>query len=189
MKTKFKQKGTAKKKSQRNWQILVGIGIFLIIMAGLSLTHKAESESIQRAVKGQPLGDFSLLDLHANEIHLSDYRGKIVLINSWASWCPPCMAEMPALEKFYQQNKGHNFEILAVNAGESQATAQNFVRRSGVSFPILLDEDASTLTAMGINGYPTSILVGPDGNVLHIHIGLFFPEDLEKEISPFLVSQ
>ncbi len=186
MLNKEKQKRTTKKSRQRNWQILIGIGIFLIVIAALTATHKAESEGIQRAVKGQSLGDFSLPDLQQNPIRLSDFRGKTVLINSWASWCPPCMAEMPALEQFYQQNKANNFEILAVNAGESQAIAQNFVRQSGVTFPILLDENAQTLTAMGISGFPTSILVSPEGDVYHIHIGLFFPEDLEKEIKPFL---
>jgi peroxiredoxin len=173
-------------KAARQWKISMGIGVFLIILAVYSYIEQTQSGATQIPQVGQPLKNFSLMDTQGKLVNLTDYRGKVILINSWATWCPPCQAEMPSLEDYYQANKNRNFELLAINGGESIDIVQNYLSENNFSFPILLDSDFSVLGSMGIDNFPTSILLGADGTVQYIKIGMFFKEDLENQITPFL---
>ena len=170
----------------RNWKIFAGIIAIVFVVILLAKTDHAEADKIEMAVIGKSVGDFSLMDLDGKTVHLSDYKGKTVLINAWATWCPPCRAEMPDLENYYRQQKENNFVILAINAGDTLEQAQGFVRSNNLSFPVLLDPDVEILQALGITGFPTSILIDPDGIVKYIHIGMFRPDDLDINISPYL---
>ena len=170
----------------RNWKIFAGLIAIIFVVILLAKTDHAEAEKIEMAVIGRSVGDFSLLDLDGKTVHLSDYKGKTVLINAWATWCPPCRAEMPDLENYYRQQKDNNFVILAINAGDTLEQAQGFARSNNLSFPVLLDPDVEILQALGITGFPTSILIDPDGIVKYIHIGMFRPNDLDINISPYL---
>jgi peroxiredoxin len=183
---KSKEEKKANHTKIRNWKIVGGLVAILLVVILLANTDHTQAEKIETAVIGKSVGDFSLLDLDGNSVHLSDYKGKTVLINAWATWCPPCRAEMPDLEHFYQLQKDNDFVILAINAGDTLEQAQGFVRSNNLSFPVLLDPDVRTLEALGITGFPTSILIDPDGIVKYIHIGMFRPSDLELRISPFL---
>ena len=173
-------------KKARNWKIIAGIAAIILVSILLIATHQAEADTINVAIKGKAIGDFTLQDINGQTVHLSDYQGKTVMLNGWATWCPPCRAEMPDLEQYYRNHKEDNFVILAINAAEPQEQAAAFAQFAGLTFPVLLDPDAAILSAMGINGFPTSILIDPQGTVKHIHIGMFQAQDLEKEISPFL---
>ena len=135
---------------------------------------------------GSPLGDFTLKDVTGKSVHLSDYAGKPVLINAWATWCPPCKAEMPTLNQYYQNHRNQGFVLLAVNAGDSQNTTADFVSQNSLSFPVLLDPGARVLDAMGINDFPTSIFIGRDGVVKTVHLGSYTSQTLEADITPFL---
>ena len=170
----------------RNWKIFAGLIAIIFVVILLAKTDHAEAEKIEMAVIGRSVGDFSLLDLDGKTVHLSDYKGKTVLINAWATWCPPCRAEMPDLENYYRQQKDNNFVILAINAGDTLEQTQGFARSNNLSFPVLLDPDVQILQALGITGFPTSILIDPDGIVKYIHIGMFRPDDLDINISPYL---
>ena len=192
MKTTGKKNNNRKKQQKannpiaRNWKIFAGIIAIVFVVILLAKTDHAEADKIEMAVIGKSVGDFSLMDLDGKTVHLSDYKGKTVLINAWATWCPPCRAEMPDLENYYRQQKENNFVILAINAGDTLEQAQGFVRSNNLSFPVLLDPDVEILQALGITGFPTSILIDPDGIVKYIHIGMFRPDDLDINISPFL---
>ncbi len=169
----------------RNIGIIAGGALFLIALFFLT-GGRSPAQSVTVARQGSPLGDFALQDLEGNTVKLSDYAGHPVLINSWATWCPPCRAEMPDLQAYYQAHQDEGFIILALNAGEAKGTAANFAAGMGLSFPVLLDPGTNVLNAMGIRNFPTSILVGRDGIVKTVHIGLFTPEALEQEITPYL---
>ena len=170
----------------RNWKIFAGIIAIVLVAILLTKTNHTEAEAVKIAVIGKSVGDFTLLDLSGNSIQLSDYEGKTVLINSWATWCPPCRAEMPDLENYYQLHRDDGFEILAINAGETQEQAAAFVNFTSLSFPVLLDPDFHVLEGLGISGYPTSILIDADGIVKYIHIGMFRPVDLDLHITPVI---
>lgn len=134
---------------------------------------------------GMRLPDFTLQDIHGKTVKLSDYAGKAtILVNAWATWCPPCKAEMPALNTFYQQNREKDFVILAVNAGESPSTAADFASANNLQFPVLLDPQEDLMDQLGIHDFPTSILIGKDGLIKTIHVGMFTQDTLKQEILP-----
>lgn len=166
--------------------ILMAVGGLILLISLAFLLRSPTIQSIDPIHQGQKMSDFTLPNLDGNRVSLSDYIGKTVLINTWASWCPPCRAEMPELIEFYEQYRGKDFIVLAVNAGETEATAQKFAEKMGLTFPVLLDSHFHLVDSLGIDSYPTSILVGPDGIIKKIHIGMFLPGDLEKEIAPFI---
>jgi peroxiredoxin len=167
--------------------LFIAGGLLLVVAIWLLLVNQSPSAaSIEPARKGQPLSDFSLKDLGGNAVRLSDYAGQVVLINAWATWCPPCVAEMPDLQAYYQAHRAENFIILGINAGDSLSTASAFASQKGITFPILLDPNVDLLTNLGVHSFPTSILIGADGVVRSIHIGMYTGDDLESEITPYL---
>jgi peroxiredoxin len=93
---------------------------------------------------------------------------------------------MPALYAFYQTHQADGFEMLAVNAGEDQATVKNFITQEGFTFPVLLDPGTGVLNGLGIDAFPTSVLVGRDGLVKNIHIGYYAPEAVQADVTPLL---
>ena len=102
---------------------------------------------------------------------LADYRGKVVLVNFWATWCAPCRAEMPSIERLRQALEGRPFVVLAVNVGENPAAARSFAEKLRVRFPILLDRDLSVAKAWGAKLLPATFLVGPDGAIKYTYLG------------------
>lgn len=109
--------------------------------------------------------DFSLSDLSGKIHQLSDYRGKVVLINFWASWCPPCIYEMPELQRLQMSLKGQPFEILAINAGEKKYKVRKFSKMIKLELPVLIDPQKSTFNKWYIKSLPTSFLVDENGIV------------------------
>ena len=115
--------------------------------------------------------DFSLTSLDGEQVRLSDYRGKRVIVNFWATWCPPCRAEMPALEEIWQQYD-EEVVILGVDQGESPQLVANFTRvQVPVTFPILLDIDHSIGDGYWVRSLPTTFFIDADGVIQDIHIG------------------
>lgn len=169
------------------WILILFGGLIVLISLAMILRPPADG-SVQPARIGRKLSNFTLPDLSGNPVRLDNYAGMNVLINTWATWCPPCRAEMPELVEYYTNHRHQNFVILAINAGESAEKAGAFADEMGMGFPVLLDTDYRVLDGLGINNYPTSILVGPDGVIKKIKIGMFLPGELEKEITPLLVN-
>jgi Peroxiredoxin len=115
--------------------------------------------------------DFKLKDLNGNELSLSDLKGKKVFLNFWATWCPPCKAEMPEIEKLYQETKDSDLVIVAVEIGEPLDTVKPFIENNKYNFKVLLDLDQSVATKYNISSIPTSYFIDTDGNIVSKHIG------------------
>lgn len=117
--------------------------------------------------------DFSLPTLSGETITLSDLRGQPVLINLWATWCPPCRAEMPDMQKLYEAYQEQGFLILAINATyqDSQASAAAFVQEYGLTFPILLDTSGETARQYQMRALPTSFFVDREGIIQEVVVG------------------
>jgi peroxiredoxin len=117
--------------------------------------------------------DFTLKDADGKRHRLSENRGKVVLVNFWATWCPPCRREMPSMQRAWTQLKGENFEMLAINVGEDEDTIFGFTFSTGteLTFPILLDRDAQVIKAWPVIALPTSFVVDPQGRIVYRAVG------------------
>jgi thiol-disulfide isomerase/thioredoxin len=173
-----------------NLQSLVIGGAILVLVGGallwmLSGAGAAAPAVVRAARVGSVLSDFVLTDINGVTHHASDYRGQVLIINGWATWCPPCRAEMPDLHAFYLAHKADGVQLLAINSGEDRATVQSFINVQQFTFPVLLDP-AGVLNRLGVSGLPTTIIVGRDGVVKYIHTGMITPEILQAAVAPLL---
>ena len=116
----------------------------------------------------QPL---ELEDLEGRTHRLADYRGKVVLVNFWATWCGPCREEMPSLERLRRSLSGRPFVVLAVNVAEGGRVAGDFMKAMPLGFTVLLDRDGSTTKAWGARILPATYVLGPEGEVRFRHFG------------------
>ncbi|MGM0844808.1 MAG: peroxiredoxin family protein [Bacillota bacterium] len=117
---------------------------------------------------GTPAPDFTLNTLSGEEVSLSDYRGKKVLINFWAAWCTPCTKELPALEAFNKASPG--VEVISINI-DPEDNAKQFAEKAGISFPVLLDEYDEVNEEYRVISIPTTMLIDENGIVTNKHIG------------------
>jgi peroxiredoxin len=135
---------------------------------------------------GEQTPDFKLVDLQGNTHNLSDYKGKAVVINFWGSFCPPCVKEMPEFERQYEKWKDAGLEILAINLSEDTLTVNNFVRRFDLSYPILRDVNRKTEHKYGLESYPTTFFVLPDGTVQDVFVGGMSEKDIDSRVDKLL---
>ena len=149
--------------------IIVGVGILVLLQNKDSFFDLSGKP---RLVKGVPAPNFTLPGLDGKMVSLDDYKGKVVLLNIWATWCPPCVEEMPSMEKLYQELKGEDFEILAVSIDESGAEAVNpFMEKHKLGFPVLLDTKGDIKTLYQATGIPESFIIDKDGIIIEKIIG------------------
>ena len=149
------------------------IPAFVLIL----LAHLARADSppqTMTAVPKRPAApDFTLKDTDRRLYRLSDSHGKVVLVNFWATWCPPCRREMPSMQRAWEKLKDERFDMYAVNVGEDEDTIFGFTFSTGVeiTFPILLDRDARVVKAWPVIALPTSFIVDPDGRIVYRAVG------------------
>jgi peroxiredoxin len=118
-----------------------------------------------------PADDFTLTTLEGANVKLSDYRGKVVFLNFWATWCPPCRSEMPSMERLYAKLHGSGLEILAIDLQEPKDTVQKFVKDNALTFTVLLDPKGAVGGAWGAQSIPTTYLIDRKGGILARAIG------------------
>lgn len=115
--------------------------------------------------------DFKLKDLEGKELSLSDLKGKKVFLNFWATWCPPCKAEMPEIEELYQETKDSDLVIVAIEIGEPLDTVKSFIDSNKYNFKVLLDLNQNVASQYGITSIPTSYFIDVDGNIISKSLG------------------
>ena len=121
-----------------------------------------------RPTIGAPAEEFKLIDLEGKWLSLADYKGKVVLLNFWATWCGPCRVEMPSMEILYQDMKDKGFEILAISSDhQGSVITRPFVEAKALTFPILHDADYRVSGAYGIRTLPMSYLIDRQGTLRH----------------------
>ena len=152
------------------YQSLFRLGFFFFlsfVSIGLSGCDTPSQQAPAVPIElGAAAPDFSLQDLSGKTVSLSDYQGKVVLLNFWATWCPPCKAEMHSLESLYRQLSGEGLVILAVNIEQNGAqTVKAFLKESPHSFPILLDDQAKIQKLYGVYQFPETFVIRKDGTI------------------------
>jgi peroxiredoxin len=170
------KKEEIQKDRKLNLQALVIIFLIVILFGILILLQTKDSfynvSSGSQVAKGLPAPNFSLPDLDGKMVSLSDYRGKVVLLNIWATWCPPCVEEMPSMEKLYQALQGEGFEILAVSIDESGVQdVLPFMKKHKLSFPVLIDHKGTLKGLYQTTGVPESFIIDKDGILVEKVIG------------------
>ena len=135
---------------------------------------------------GGPAPDFRLDDLEGRPVRLADYRGQVVLINFWATWCLPCRTEMPEIESVYRAHRERGFGVLAIDMQEHAGLVRPFMAELGLTFPALLDLDGSVGRAYRARALPASFLVDRQGTVRYVKVGPLTAGTLEEQLRKLL---
>lgn len=173
--------------------VLVGLAVLTALALGVWLGGRDTQGGVVTAA-GRPLTVerdqlaplFRLTTLDGVAMDLADTQGDVVLVNFWATWCPPCRAEMPVIEAAYQAHKDKGFRVLALDVREGQAEVAVYAQELGLSFPILLDQSGDVALAYRVQNLPRSFLIDRQGRVVRIHPGELTPETLERYLQELL---
>ena len=158
----------------------------IILIAGVLALSACSAGKGQHLRIDDPAPDFKLQDLNGNTVTLSNFRGKAVFLNFWAISCPPCVAEMPHLQAFYNEWSSNNIVMLLINLQEDAATVKNFVQSHSYTFPVLLDSQHEVARKYAIQYTPTSFFIDKEGRIKLSIIGAFKDKAaIEKQLAAF----
>lgn len=138
---------------------------------GLVISILAASSLASSGMEGQPAPDFALKSSTGENLRLSEYRGDVVMINFWATWCGPCRQEMPLLDELYTRYERVGFNLLGVNIDDDSGRAMKMIDELGVNFPVLFDARKEVSKLYAVEAMPVTVLVDREGNVRHVHHG------------------
>jgi peroxiredoxin len=158
--------------------------ILLVIGAMLAYAvYEVATDEKVAVKKGDKAPNFLLQTLNDESIKLSSLKGEGILLNFWATYCPPCEKEMPHLESQFQKTKGQGVHILAVNVGENKLNVENFVNEYNLNFPILHDKLGEVTDAYGVGALPVTYLIDPQGVVIDIIPGGMTEADIASYLA------
>ena len=148
---------------------LISVALILCVVALAACTRKEETKP---ALEGNPAPDFALSDLSGHKVRLSDLKGKVVLVNFWATWCPPCREEVPSMANLNRLMAGKPFQMLAISIDqEGKQAIEAFFSRAGVTLPALLDSNGAIGKLYGITGVPETFIVDRKGVIMKKVVG------------------
>lgn len=161
-------------------KILVGLmvmGLMTVTAVGLPWAMGSRVPAV-----GTTAEDFRLVDLEGKSQSLSQYRGKVVLVNFWATWCKPCTTEMPAMQTTYDKLREKGFVVLAINELEDEAKVREHIKQHGHTFPVLMDRDNRVANQFGVFGLPVSVFIDEKGVVQEYIKGGLLTEQLILDV-------
>jgi thiol-disulfide isomerase/thioredoxin len=170
--------------------ILAGVVIVALVAFRFYQGGNAPMGAVGPALlAGAPAASFTVKRPAGGTDALANYRGKVVLVNLWATWCPPCRDEVPALEQLYRKNRAKGFVVLGIDQGESASVAMNFAQRYNVTFPVLIDDGQQYGRAYAAQGLPTSILVDRGGKIVKGVDGEMTLAQMQDLVGPALAAK
>jgi len=143
----------------------------LCISQSITIGYADKTQPLYPVPGKPPAADFTLKDSDGDIYRLKQYRGRVVLVNFWATWCPPCRFELPSMERAYEELKKEGIEILAINVGEDADTIFTFTADYPVTFPLLMDLDSSVINDYPAIGLPTTYVIDTEGRLVYRAIG------------------
>jgi peroxiredoxin len=185
----------AKKTKTTNYLPFILGGIGLIIISAVTLILQSKGEGLSTADDlftfppveiDQPAPELTLFDLQGNPVSLSDFQGEVLLINNWATWCPPCRQEMPDFQAYFDEHRDEGFQIVAIEAGQPAEEVQNFVDDLGLNFIVLLDPENESLTTFQNSSLPNTWIIDRRGHLRLAWLGSINLDTLEKYVTPLL---
>lgn len=168
--------------------VLIGLAAFLIL-SGTKSTGASQpvSRSVTPMEVNYPAPELSLQNVNGKTESLIDYRDRVVLVNNWATWCPPCKAEIPTLEAYYDAHTVDGFVIIGIEAGEPQNDVIKFVQEHGMTYPVWFDLKNTAMNAFHNGSLPSSYVIDREGAVRLAWVGEINQEMLEKYVTPLLM--
>lgn len=155
-----------------------------LFTAVFALVFSMAATLLQAKEINEPAPDFTLKSRSGENLRLEDFRGQVVMLNFWASWCGPCRQEMPLMDVLYENYKDLGFTILAVNVDENRDEALRFLDAVPVSYPILYDPESSVSEQYNVQAMPTTVMIDRNGNARFVHFGYKpgYEDDYEAQI-------
>jgi len=187
--------GESKSSQKTNYRplILVGMGIIILIVIGLILsTNQGEAQEEIFALTfppnevNQPAPELTLFDLDGVEVSLTDFKGEVILVNNWATWCPPCRLEMPEFQVYFENHQDQGFQIVAIEASQPENEVRTFVEQLKLDFVILLDPENKSLVTFQNGSLPNSFVIDRKGNLRLAWLGAINEATLEQYVTPLL---
>jgi thiol-disulfide isomerase/thioredoxin len=172
--------------------MLVGAGLLtfgiaaLFLLPGLLPAGSPQPISVIPVKLDFPAPDLELADFQGKPVSLAGLRGQVVLVNNWATWCPPCKAEMPTLEAYYRDHRDQNFSLVAIESGSTAQEVSAFVQSMELTFPVWLDPAGVSLERFSNFALPNSYIIDSEGSVVLGWSGAIDRKTLEKYVTPIL---
>lgn len=179
-------------KKRQYWFVLIIVCIFSVAaLVGIRVGVLHQAAESAKPIEGFPAPNFTLPDLNGKKIVLKNItsKNKITLINFWATWCPPCRAEIPELKKFYRKYSGKSVAILAVSVQEQPKAVKNFARKNGMKFPVLTDTTGKTGDLYQIFSMPNTFILDRKGTIQAVIKGSTNLITLDQKVQPLLKSR
>ncbi len=169
--------------------IVVAAVVFLMLLAGRHFHNGASAAAIQGSGQGAIAPDFTLKTVDGKELRLSDLRGKAVVLNFWATWCPPCKIEIPWFEDLQKQYASQGLVILGVAMDDNaKSVVPPFVQKMDINYPVVFGTDQVADEYGGVEGLPTTFYIGRDGKIVKTVAGLVSHHEIEENIKAALNS-
>ena len=169
--------------------ILIGVIFFLLLLSGKDISGSSTSSAGNSVIPvsvNYPAPQLSLQNINGETESLKNFRGSVVLVNNWATWCPPCKAEMPTLKQYYNAHVSEGFTIIAIEAGDGKDQVAQFTNSLGLKFHIWLDPDGDSLHAFGNGSLPNSYVIDRNGIIRYAWTGEINLAMLEKYVTPII---
>lgn len=157
---------------------IFAVGIIMTFMLAINVQAEQPTDRLPGLATGEKAPDFELTTLDNKIVKLSDYRGKKVMLNFWATWCPPCKEEMPAMERFYKDD-GEQIQLLAVNI-DTINDIKGFAQKMKITFPILLDKKGEVAKSYQVLAIPTTYFINEEGIIYEKYLGAMSIETMRK---------
>ena len=150
---------------------------------------QAKKEGLHQTCAVTP--NFTLKDLSGKAVRLSDFRGKVVLLDFWAAWCDSCLSAGPYYEKLHKRHGSSSFAMVGINEGERAKTVEAFVKKNNITYPVLLDSNKEAFDACGIRGLPSAVLIDDEGKIRGRWAGFddAAASNLEKSLNALLTKK
>lgn len=171
-------------KGNRTYIRVAILGVLLLALVFALYSSFVQDPSEVKAGRDAP--NFSRPQLHGPDLKLSDFKGKAVVLNFWGSWCEPCKAEMPALQKTYEKYKDQGLVVIGVNIGEAPVSVESFVNQYKLTFPILLDRDMQITKLYRITPIPTTFFIDREGKIEEVVISQMNEAFLSQKVAKIL---
>ncbi len=169
--------------------LLAGGGVSLVFLTGLQSSPASTEKtwvSVVPVKADYPAPELNLTDMNGNPVSLSGLAGQVVLVNNWAFWCPPCRAELPELEAYYEAHRQQGFTVIGIEAGDEKDDVDYHIKLFKLTYPIWLDPETDSLYAFDNKSLPNSYVIDKTGKVRLSWVGVIDRTTLENYVTPLL---